>query len=129
MKRGNKTKAEYSKRLDTPAEPDKFAAAYAAWLAARAAVWKAEAMGNTVQFGTRTARDQERCMSAALDAQQSAEWQLLRIPANTLADIQTRAIVVGALFADADLHGHPMDNRHRLMLAALIHELAWFAPE
>jgi hypothetical protein len=97
-----------------------FAAAHAEWLRARVALVEFNAATN---LGDADAR-----MDAALGACQAAEWKLLQAPARCLNDIQDRARIVTEMFAVADAAGEPSDNRHRLMLSALVTELLGYMP-
>ena len=93
---------------------DQFNIAYAKWLSARAAM----AANNANDSGG------DKKTSAVLDAADAAEWELLKTPAANLNDIRIRASVVLEMFAYADVAGPPTDNRHRLMLAALVAEIS-----
>jgi hypothetical protein len=89
-----------------------FATVRAEWLRARAAL---------VQFESDDSTDET--MTAAIEACRAAEWKMLQTPAKDLTDIRTRAQVVLEMFAIAEIEGEPTDNRHRLMLAALVSEI------
>jgi hypothetical protein len=69
------------------------------------------------------------CVYAALAALRAAEWKLLQTPATTLLEIRERSHVVLKMFCVADRDGRPTDNRHRLMLAALVSEILRYTPE
>jgi hypothetical protein len=59
-------------------------------------------------------------MAAALDALIAAEWKLLQTLAQTLLHIRMRAEAVQEMITTADHAGRPTDNRHHLMLSALV---------
>jgi hypothetical protein len=70
----------------------------------------------------------EVIVAAGSDALIAAEWKLMRTPAETLLHIRMRAEVVQEMFAAADHMGRPTDNRHRLMLGALVSEIQRYTP-
>ena len=72
--------------------------------------------------------DEDNYAAAECDAIKAAEWKLLQTPAQTLVEIKERARVVSEMFYVADMNGRPTDNRHRLMLAALVSELIRCSP-
>jgi hypothetical protein len=92
---------------------------HAEWLQARAAV---------AQYSTPRSADIDT-MTATLEAERAAEWKLLQTSARDFNDIRTRAQIVLEMFARAETDGVPTDNRHRLMLAALVSEICRYSPD
>jgi hypothetical protein len=60
--------------------------------------------------------------AAECDTITAAEWKLLRTPAMTLVEIEERARVLSEMYCVVDMNGCTTDNRHHLMLAALVSE-------
>jgi hypothetical protein len=91
----------------------------AEWLHARAAVAEtdSDALDNL------PAAKVDKAAAAAVGRLRAAEWKLLQTPAVTFENIRDRAEIVQQMFADADKMGPPTDNRHRLMLSALVAEI------
>ena len=97
------------------------ATVHAEWLQARAAV---------AQYSTPGSADiDDDTMTATLEAERAAEWKLLQTSARDFNDICTRAQIVLEMFARAESDGVPTDNRHRLMLAALVSEICRYSPD
>jgi hypothetical protein len=61
--------------------------------------------------------------AAECDVIKAAEWKLLQTPAKTLVEIKERARALLEMFCVVDMNGRPADNRHRLMLTALVSEI------
>jgi hypothetical protein len=99
-------------------EASPFVVAMAEWANAKAALARNVAIPN----------QGDNCAIAELDAIIAAEWKLLRTPARTLVEIKERARVVSEMFCVVDMNGRPTDNRHRLMLAALVSEIIRSSP-
>jgi hypothetical protein len=94
-------------------QPEPFMIAFAEWMKARAVRWASEAAPDADD-------DQVSAGNAALLA---AEWMLLQTPARTLFHIRMRAEAVQAMIIGAYHEGTPTDNRHHLMLSALVSEI------
>ena len=104
----------------TTTRPDAFETARAGWLRARAVLAECDADA----LNQLPDDEADKATNAALNALGAAEWRLLRTPAKTLDDIRERAeIVLDEMFAAADKVGAPTDNRHKLMLSALVSEI------
>jgi hypothetical protein len=67
--------------------------------------------------------EHERQLVAAMKAKDDAEWNLLRTPAHGILEIRWRALAVQEMFTEATWNGEPTDNRHYLMLNALVSEI------
>jgi hypothetical protein len=91
-------------------------AAYAEWLHARQRVARYNGTSEPTE-----ADDKALCED--YNATVEAEWKMLRIPADGLADVRTRARVTQDMFAMAAEEGEPTDNRQHLMLSLLIKEI------
>ena len=102
-----------------PAPYPHFTTVHAEWLRARAAV----AHCNTPEVNIT-----DQMVTAAIETCRAAEWKLLQTPASDLKDIRSRAKAVLEMFASAIADGEPTDNRHRLMLAALVSEILEYSP-
>jgi len=102
-------------------EASPFAIAMAEWANAKAALAALDATPYRLREDNRA--------YAALDALRAAEWQLLQTPATTLLEIRERSHLVLEMFCVVDRDGSPTDNRHRLMLAALVSEILRYTPE
>jgi hypothetical protein len=111
---------KHLRSADSEAAPP-FAIAMAEWANAKAAVAGLEATPYRLREDNRA--------HAALDALRATEWKLLQTPAETLLEIRERGHVVLEMFCVADRDGRPTDNRHRLMLAALVSEILRYTPE
>jgi hypothetical protein len=96
--------------------PEPFLIAFAEWMKARAVNWAIEATPDADD-------DQVSAGNAALIA---AEWMLLQTPAKTLLHIRLRAEATQAMIIAADHQGRPTDNRHHLMVSALVSEIQRF---
>ena len=96
-----------------------FATAHAEWLRARTTI----AELNAAAIAATDHEYDDAPMSAALDAFVAAEWKLLQTPACSMADLRERARIVIEMFAVAVTDGEPTDNRHHLMLSALVNEI------
>jgi hypothetical protein len=94
-------------------EASPFTIAMAEWANAKAALASKTAIPS----------DEDDYAAAECDAIGAAEWKLLRTPAQTLVEIKERARVLSEMFCVVDMNGTPTDNRHRLMLAALVSEI------
>jgi len=104
------------KQLRPPVDPEEaspFVIAMAEWETAKAALARMSAIPN----------DEDDYAAAEADAIIAAERKLLLTPARTLVEIKERARVVSEMFCVVDMNGRPTDNRHRLMLAALVSEI------
>lgn len=101
-----------------------FVLAHAEWLKAQATI----AQINASSLQTDAPANFESEMNSAIDAKTTAEWKLIRTRAGDLSDIQCRAQVVAELFSEALVDGEPSDNRHQLMLSALIWEILNYWP-
>lgn len=97
-------------------EPSKFMVAFAGLQRARADL-------ATLTLNLDSSKESDNKVSEALNALTNAEWNLVRTPADGLAEIRQRALVVQEMFDMAHYDGEPTDNRHRLMLSVLIGEI------
>jgi hypothetical protein len=102
-------------------EASPFTIAMAEWANAKAALAGLDATPYRLREDNRA--------YAVLDALRAAEWKLLQTPAETLMEIRERSHVVLEMFCVADRDGRPTDNRHRLMLSALVSEILRYTPE
>lgn len=107
-----------SKSAESDASP--FRIAYADWMRARATV---AALEVCEEVGFEAEKENERQTAAAFEVRADAEWKLMRTPAGSIVEIRYRALVVQEMFSDASWRGDPTDNRHHLMLAALVSEI------
>jgi hypothetical protein len=101
-------------------EASPFRAAIAEWKIACAEVSALDAHDDAVGINNENA---DRRMDAALKARADAEWKLLRTPAAGIVEMRWRALAVQEMFSRAVWEGEPTDNRHRLMLDALVSEI------
>jgi hypothetical protein len=78
--------------------------------------------------GTTTETNDE-VIARLLDAQKAAAWKLIQTPAVKFEDIRQRARIVSDMFIDVANAGRYTDNRHILMLAALVTEISGYSGE
>lgn len=102
-----------------------FEKARAEWLRARAALAECD----TDALDKLPAAKADKATSTALNALRAAEWQLLRTPARSFSDVRDRAEIVSEMFVAAQKIGRPTDNRHQLMLDALVSEILHYSPD
>jgi hypothetical protein len=105
-----------------------FEVANAERLAARAALAVNEAEGNEAEDNEAEGDDRDGALSRLIDIAAAADWKLLQTPARSIQEIRDRARVVSEMFMDVWDVGEPTDNRHRLMLAALVSEIVDYMP-
>jgi hypothetical protein len=112
------TQIQLVEQDEIPRQPSVFCVAMAQWMKARAAV----AARNADPYDP-DEKDDDEPMAAALLAEHAAEWKLISAPANGIAEIRERAMVVQQMFNFAAWAGKPTDNRHRAMLDVLVAEI------
>jgi hypothetical protein len=93
-----------------------FQAAYADYLIAKADL-----------AGAEKRKADEKEYLAHMEMVRDATWRLIRTPAQNLGDIRLRARVVSDLYHYAAEAGSSTDNSDRLMLAALVTEIAQYS--
>ena len=65
-------------------------------------------------------------LTEAMNRVDAAEWKIIRTRVENALDIRLRAMVLHRLFLDMEMSGPYTDNRHQMMLSALIYDV--FAP-
>jgi hypothetical protein len=117
------------KIVDDSAEcepPEPFLVAMAELMQARAACAACEARPS---YDAAAAEEEEEAITTGVcEAEEAAEWKLLRTPALTLLHIRLRAQVVQEMIIAADHKGRPADNCHHLMLSTLVSEIQRYTP-
>jgi hypothetical protein len=65
-------------------------------------------------------------LTEAMNRIDAAEWKIIRTRVENALDVRLRAMVLHQLFLDMEMSGPYTDNRHQMMLSALIYDV--FAP-
>ena len=99
--------------------PSPMVLAHAEWVQARAALEQVD----IDELSREQPTDDDQLASDALDRVAASEWKIIQTPAQNMLDVRLRAMTLQQVFFDMEMAGEPTDNRHQLMLAALIHDV------
>jgi hypothetical protein len=100
-----------------PVGPSPMMLAYVEWQQARAALHQADV--DTAA----SPRDSEQPLIDAMKRVDASEWKIIQACAHDTLDVRVRAMALQQVFLDAEMSGEPTDNRHLMMLSALIHDV------
>ena len=67
--------------------------------------------------------DEDSRLNEAMERLDASEWKIIRTCAKNGLDVRLRAMALQQVFLDAEMAGEPTDNRHLMMLAALIYDV------
>jgi hypothetical protein len=87
--------------------------AYAEWQQARAALGRVDI----------DPAHREKRLADAMERADASEWKIIQTRVKNLFDIRLRAMTLHQVFLEAEMAGEPTDNRHLMMLAALIYDV------
>jgi hypothetical protein len=102
-----------------PAGPSPMELAHAEWQQARAALQQ-------TSFDTAAsspALSEDERLTSAMKRVDASEWAIIQTCAENGLDVRLRAMALQQVFLDAEMEGEPTDNRHFMMLSALIHDV------
>jgi hypothetical protein len=102
-----------------PHRPSPMGVAYAEWQQARAALQQADL---DVSTSPASLNHDER-LTEAMTRVDQFEWKIVQTCAENSLDVRLRAMALQQVFLDAEMAGEPTDNRHHMMLSALIHDV------
>jgi hypothetical protein len=102
-----------------PTGPTPMELAYAEWQQARAELWQAD---NNVTASP-VSLDHDERLSSAMNRVDACEWKIIETCVKKGLDVRLRAMALQQVFLDAEMSGEPTDNRHQMMLSALIHDV------
>jgi hypothetical protein len=92
--------------------------AYAEWQQARAALQQAD-----LDVSASASLDRDERLTEAMTRVDQSEWKIVQTCAENGLDVRLRAMALQQVFLDAEMAGEPTDNRHHMMLSALIHDV------
>ena len=93
--------------------------AYAEWQQARAALQQADLDVST----SSASLDHDERLTDAMTRVDQSEWKIIQTRVENGLDVRLRAMALQQVFLDAEMAGEPTDNRHHMMLSALIHDV------
>jgi hypothetical protein len=102
-----------------PAGPSPMELAYAEWQQARAALQQVDIHAPV----SSPALDEDERLTSAMKRVDASEWKIVQTCAHDGFDVRLRAMALQQVFLDAEMSGEPTDNRHLMMLSALIHDV------
>jgi len=101
-----------------PEGPSPMMVAYAEWQQARAALQQAD-----LDVSASASLDRDERLTEAMTRVDQSEWKIVQTCAENGLDVRLRAMALQQVFLDAEMAGEPTDNRHHMMLSALIHDV------
>jgi hypothetical protein len=93
--------------------------AYAEYQQARALLGQADI---DVSASPPSLNEEER-LTEAMERLDASEWKIVQTRAENGLDVRLRAMALHQVFLDAEMNGAPTDNRHQMMLVALIYDV------
>ena len=102
-----------------PDRPSPMVVAYAEWQQARAALQQADLDVST----SSASLDHDERLTDAMTRVDQSEWKIIQTRVENGLDVRLRAMALQQVFLDAEMAGEPTDNRHHMMLSALIHDV------
>jgi hypothetical protein len=67
--------------------------------------------------------DEDERLTEAMERLDASEWKIIRTRVQNGLDVRLRAMALHQVFLDAEMNSAPTDNRHQMMLAALIYDV------
>ena len=101
-----------------PEGPSPMMVAYAEWHQARAALQQGD-----LDVSASVSLDRDERLTEAMTRVDQSEWKIVQTCAENGLDVRLRAMALQQVFLDAEMAGEPSDNRHHMMLSALIHDV------
>ena len=104
-----------------PVGPSPMMLAYVEWQQARAALHQVDV--DTAASPRDSDEGKEKPLIDAMKRVDASEWKIIQACAHDTLDVRVRAMALQQVFLDAEMSGEPTDNRHLMMLSALIHDV------